>query len=131
MSSDDDGRTGGTSYVAINSVIINLAGCAGGLVFGLIAQWLKDWTWQPIASIRPATFYDVLFVSSAMLRLLAAVALLPLIVEPTAKPTREALRFMTANMYNNLFNAMMQPVRMLRIGKKESYPEADEIKSLK
>ncbi len=131
MSSDDDGRTGGTSYVAINSVIINLSGCAGGLVFGLIAQWLKDWTWQPIASIRPATFYDVLFVSSALLRLLAAVALLPLIVEPTAKPTREALRFMTANIYNNLFNAMMQPVRMLRVGKKESYPEADEIRALK
>ncbi len=131
MSSDEDGRTGGSSYAAINSVIINLSGCAGGLVFGLVAQWLKDWTWRPIASIRPATFYDVLFVSSALLRLLAAMALLPLIVEPSAKPTREALRFMTANIYNNLFNAMMLPARMLRIGKKESYPEADELKALK
>lgn len=126
--SDDEQRSGGTSYVAINSVIINLAGCVGGLTFGVVAQWLRDWSWQPIASIRPATFYDVLFISSAMLRLLAAVLFLPLIHEPAARPTREALRFMTANIYNNLFNAMLLPMRMLRANARESYPESDELK---
>jgi len=125
-SDDEDGRSGGTSYVAINSVIINIAGCLGGVIFGLIAQGLKDWTWRPIASLRAATFYDVLFVSSALLRLLAAVIFLPKIHEPAARPTREALRFMSSNIYNNLFNAMLQPMRMLRVGVRDSYPEKDE-----
>jgi hypothetical protein len=98
------------------------------LVFGVIAQSLKDWSWQPVASVRPATFYDVLFIASAALRLLAAVIFLPLIHEVGAKPTREALRFMTANIYNNAFNAMLMPLRALRLTDRESYPEADELK---
>ena len=102
--------------------------CLGGLFFGAIAQWLKDWTWQPIASVRPATFYDVLFLGSALLRLLASMIFLPLIREPAAKPTREALRFMTANIYNNLFNAMLAPLRVIQSGMKESYPVSDETK---
>src|SRR5207237_3314339 len=34
--------TGGSNYVAVNSVIINIAGCLGGLSSGLIAQHLRD-----------------------------------------------------------------------------------------
>lgn len=126
--SDEPGRNGGSSYVAVNSVIINIAGCLGGLVFGIIAQGLKDWSWQPIASVRPATFYDVLFISSAALRLAAAVIFLPLIHEVGAKPTREALRFMSSNLYNNAFSAILMPLRALRVTARESYPEADELK---
>lgn len=126
--SDEPGRKGGTSYVAVNGVIINIAGCAGGLTFGAIAQGLRDWNWQPFDSIRPATFYDVLFISSAGLRLLAAVIFLPLIHESGAKPTREALRFMTANIYNNVFSAILLPLRSLGISKRESYVEAEETK---
>jgi MFS family permease len=126
--SDEPGRNGGSSYVAVNSVIINIAGCLGGLTFGIVAQGLKDWTWQPIASLRPATFYDVLFISSAALRLAAAVIFLPLIHEVGAKPTREALRFMSSNLYNNVFSAILMPLRALRVTPRESYPEADELK---
>ncbi|MDB5332706.1 MAG: major facilitator superfamily protein [Phycisphaerales bacterium] len=87
-------RQGGTSYVAVNSVIINLAGCAGGLAAGGIAQCLKDWHWSPLAGFKPATFYDVLFVTSALLRVVAIVGFLPFLHEPRARSAGHALRFM-------------------------------------
>jgi len=114
------GGRGGSSYVAVNSVIVNIAGCLGGLTAGAIAQWLKDWDgWH--TTLKVFGSYDVLFALSAVLRLVAVVAFLPRIKEPTAKGTREALRFMMANIYNNLFNAVLQPLRFLRIPGKGSY----------
>ncbi|MDB5290785.1 MAG: major facilitator superfamily protein [Phycisphaerales bacterium] len=90
------GPRGGTSYVAVNSVIINIAGCAGGLVAGGIAQVLKDWHWTPLPGFKPATFYDVLFVCAAGLRLLAVAGFLPFLHEPRARSAGYALRFMIA-----------------------------------
>src|SRR4029079_7360469 len=51
MSGSADGETKncGTSYHAVNSVILSMAAVLGGLVWGGIAQWLKDWHWMPIA----------------------------------------------------------------------------------
>jgi MFS family permease len=119
-SSDEDNPTsGGSSYFAINSVIINIAGCLGGLASGLIAQWLKDWHWN--AGFKILGSYDVLFLISAAMRLLAVVVFLPHVHEPTARPTREVMRYMLANIYNNLFNAVMLPLRAVGIADKESY----------
>ena len=42
-------KTGGTAYHAVNTVILNSAACLGGLAWGGIAQWLKDWHWTPAA----------------------------------------------------------------------------------
>jgi len=109
-----DGETRGTSYAAVNAVIVNVAGCAGGLVGGGIAELLKGWSWQPLAAARAFTYYDVLFVLSFALRLLAAVVFLPHLHEPTAKPARETIKFMTSNIYNNLYHAVLQPVRLVR-----------------
>src|SRR6201999_1631983 len=53
--------TGGTAYAAANSVIINIAGCLGGVAAGIIAQLLKDWSWHPSATMKTFTSYDVLF----------------------------------------------------------------------
>jgi MFS family permease len=104
----------GSSYVAVNSVIINIAGCLGGLGAGLIAKWLSDWHWNPRwLGLGEVTFYEVLFALSGVLRLLAVVLFLPKIEEPHARPTREALRFMTANIYNNVFNAISVPLRVV------------------
>jgi MFS family permease len=114
---DDRGATG-TSYVAVNSVIINLAGCAGGLASGLVAQSLKNWSWNTgVAWIGTFSFYEVLFVLSGVLRLASVLIFLPRIHEPEARPAHEALRFMTANIYNNLFSAIFQPLRIFGIGK--------------
>jgi MFS family permease len=128
-SAEDDPKTaggGGTAYHAVNSVILAMAAVIGGLAWGGIAQGLKDWHWTPVAGWKTLTAYDVLFVLSGGLRLVAVVVFLPHIHEPDARPTREALRFMGANIYNNLFGAMMQPLRMMRLGKSETYEVGKE-----
>ena len=109
-----NGNTGGSAYVAVNSVIINIAGMLGGLASGVIAELLRDWHWQPLEGFKVFTFYEVLFALSALLRLAAVVIFLPFIHEPAAKPTHEALKFMTANIYNNIFNAVQQPLKLFR-----------------
>ncbi len=111
---DPDQEAGGSAYVAVNSIIINIAGCLGGLSSGLIAQALRDWHWTPVAGWKTLSFYEVLFALSAFMRLLAVVVFLPRIHETRAKPTVHVLRFMTTNIYNNVFNALMQPVRRVR-----------------
>ncbi|MBC8109286.1 MAG: hypothetical protein H7Z14_22060, partial [Anaerolineae bacterium] len=117
FSGSDEHGAPGTSYVAVNSVIINLAGCAGGLASGFVAQSLKNWAWDTgIGWLGTFSFYEVLFVLSGVLRLLSVVIFLPRIHEPEARPAHEALRFMTANIYNNLFNAIFMPLRMVGIG---------------
>jgi MFS family permease len=112
----------GSNFVAVNSVIINVAGCFGGLASGIIAQRLRNWHFDLSAQgLHDVGFYELLFALSGVLRLVAAVAFLPMIHEPTARPTREALRFMTANIYNNLFSGILLPLRVLRIKLRESY----------
>ena len=115
LTSGDDGGEPDSSFIAINSVIVNIAGFLGGIASGWIAQALAHMHWKPIAAARAFTFYDVLFALSGIMRLLAVVIFLPQLKEPKARPAREALRFMTANIYNNLFNAILQPLRMARI----------------
>jgi MFS family permease len=116
------GSRGGTAYMGVNSVIINIAGMASGFASGWIAQWLKDFHWS-VAAIGDFSYFQVLFVLSAVLRLLAVVAFLPFLHEPEARPMVDALRYMGtniynmrymwSNIYNNLFNAIMQPLRSL------------------
>ena len=113
--SGSDPKKGGSSYVAVNSVIINVAGCLGGFAAGFIADGLKDWTWQPLAAGKIFTFYDVLFALSGVLRLAAVVVFLPFVHEPAARGTTEALRFMCANIYNNLHHALLQPIRCIGV----------------
>lgn len=116
FSGSDNGEAGGSAYVAVNSVIINIAGCLGGLSAGIIAKFLKDWHWDPgIPGIASVGFYEVLFALSGVMRLIAAVVFLPFLVEHNAGSTMEALRFMSANIYNNLFSAILAPMRFLRI----------------
>lgn len=103
---------GGSAYVAVNSVIINVAGCLGGLSAGFIGMALSDWSWT-VPGFKTLTFYDVLFVLSGVLRLLAAAVFLPRLAEPAARPTITALRFMTGNIYNNLYSAVVLPARWL------------------
>jgi Na+/melibiose symporter-like transporter len=107
------GACGGSAYVAVNSVIINLAGCLGGLAAGLIAESLSHWDWAPVAGLKHFTFYDVLFTRSGVLRLLAVAVFLPFIVEPAARPTAETLRFMTINLRDHLSNAAKHPLRLV------------------
>jgi MFS family permease len=99
-------KAGGTAYHAVNSVILNFAAFAGGLAWGGIAQWLKDWHWTPLEGWKTFTSFDVMFVASGVLRLAAVVVFLPHIVEPAARPAREALRFMGASFAANVRNVV-------------------------
>jgi MFS family permease len=119
--SDDGAKQGGSAYVAVNSVIINIAGCCGGLCAGVIAKLLKDWQLHiGMFGLGTVGFYEVLFALSGVLRLVAAAAFLPGLREPEARSTVEALRFMSANIYHNLFNAILMPMRVLRVRNRES-----------
>jgi len=106
------GTRGGTAYVAMNSIIINVAGCLGGLAWGGIAELCERLNLQ-LPLVGTFTFFHVLFILSGILRLLAVVVFLPHLHEPEARPTMEALRYMTSNVYNNLFSAIMQPLRII------------------
>jgi hypothetical protein len=86
-------------------MIVNIAGCAGGVSAGIIAQSLDKWTYDlHIPGLAPITFYEVLFALSGVMRLMAVVIFLPRLHEPKAKTAAHTLRFMTANIYNNLFS---------------------------
>ena len=115
-----NGGGGRSAYAALNTVIINAAGAVGGITAGIIAQSLHAWQWT--TSFKTFTYYDVLFALSALLRLMAVVVFLPHIHEHGAKPTREALRYMTANIYNNLYTAVQQPLRLLKRVRGEESP---------
>jgi MFS family permease len=126
-SAHDGGKGGGSSYVAVNSVIINIAGCLGGFAAGFISQGLAGWSWQPLTGMKAFTFYDVLFALSGFLRLVAVVVFLPFVHEPTARGSTEALRFMCANIYNNLHHALLQPIRCVAVRhhRREEAPEPE------
>ena len=111
---DEKSQANGSAFVAVNAVIVNVAGCMGGLASGAIAELMKDVHWQPIAFLRAITYYDVLFILSGVLRLLAVLIFIPHMHEPTAKRGREALRFISVNVYSNMYNLVLQPMRMIR-----------------
>jgi MFS family permease len=120
---------GGTAYAATNSVIINVAGCVGGLAAGLIAQGLKDWHWEPFAGMKTFTSYDVLFTTSAVLRLAAVAIFLPHLIEPGAKSIAETARFMLAigsRAVSDLTSRVLQPLRAPSAGiEGDSDPESN------
>ena len=119
-----DDAAGGTAYVATNSVIVNIAGCLGGLAAGCIAQGLKDWSWQPVLGSKTFTSYDVLFIISGVLRLVSVVVFLPHLYEPGAKSVAETLRFITANLYAAAHNLVATPVRLVtRLRAEQDLPQ--------
>ena len=46
------------------------------------------------------------------IRLAAVVIFLPKLIEPTARPAGEALRYMSANVYSNLVGVVTTPFRL-------------------
>ena len=108
------GRGAGGGYVAVNSVVVNLSGMAGGLGFGAIAGFLQHRDWQmPVPGGGVVEALTVLFVLSGVLRLLSVTVVLPLLAEGRHRPAREAIGFVTTNLYNNLQTAVLQPVRLM------------------
>lgn len=115
---DEDGKQGGTGYIAMNSLLLNIAGFLGGITFGWIAQKLADFHYDlGITWLQPVSCYEVLFGLSVVFRIAAFLILLPRVKEHDAKPTVDALRFVSENIYSNLIGAVMLPAKIIRAAK--------------
>lgn len=104
-------QQGSAGYAAANSVIVNVAGCLGGLAAGGIAQLLQNWHWQPFGGWKILSFYDVLFLSGAGLRVLALLAFLPLLREPSARSVGYVARFMIVSLAESASKLLWFPAR--------------------
>lgn len=112
--SDDTGTAGrGSGYTSVNSVILAVAGTLGGLGAGWLMTSLHhvEFTLGFESLARPFGNYEILFAASAVIRLIATLTLLPRVHEPEAGTTREAIEFMTDNLYDNVRGVVFEPVK--------------------
>jgi MFS family permease len=113
MTMEMSGSAGGTAYHAVNTAIVNAAACLGGLAWGGIAQWLKDWHWTPGPGWKTFTSFDVLFVASGVLRLAAVMIFLPHIREAGAKSTGATARFVVGSLWGGWWKVVRRPVEWI------------------
>ncbi len=119
------GRSGGSAYVAVNSIVVGVAGVTSGLIGAVVAksldafhyEWVVSWTWMAwwVQEAGPAvvvTYHGVLFLISMGLRV-AALIWAATLVEPRAIGTRQALRIVTSSLYSNMRQGAALPVRLL------------------
>lgn len=116
MSESRGGRRAGSAYVAVNSAVVAIAGTLSGLFGGAVAEWLgADWRGTLLG--WPLTYHGVLFLVSSGLRGLSLLWLIGLHDEK-AHSTRDALRYMTSNLYSNVQQFLFMPGRIiLRAGR--------------
>ena len=114
--------TAGSGYSAVYGVVSNVAGIAGGLGFGLLLGAFEEVTFALPGDLagRPAGGYEVLFVVAAGLRL-SGLIWLALLRDTRARPTREAARFVTVNVYNNVQSAILAPARLGRLVVRDTF----------
>ena len=98
-----------TAFVALNSIVVAASGTLSGLFGGLLARSLSGW--QGSLWGIPLTYHGILFLLSGLFRLLAVVWLRG-IDDPRAFSARDALRYMATDMYSNLQNTVLVPVRL-------------------
>ncbi len=101
----------GSAYIAINSMVVGVTGVASGIFGGVFAEHLADFHGS-FAGLT-ITYHGLLFLISAALRLASVVCVLTL-REPTAAPTSAAIRYMAANIYSNMQQAVFMPTRSVQ-----------------
>ena len=115
MGASRKGRRQGSAFLAVNSVVVALAGAASGLLGGAMAKVLGDWEGSLLG--WRLTYHGVLFLISGALRF-AALFWLVGMREPQAHSTREAARYIAVNIYSNVRQGIFMPVRRLaRLGR--------------
>lgn len=98
-----------TGYVAVNSLVVAVAGALSGLFGGAVAKWLAGW--QGAFLGYTFTYHGVLFLLAGGFRLMALLWLRK-IEDPRAFAARDAMRYMVADVYANLQNTLAMPVRV-------------------
>lgn len=105
----------GSAYVAVNSVVVALGGICSGLFGGAVAEWLSEWKGSLFG--LPLTYHGVLLLISALLRAVSLLFLIGL-QEPQAHHARAAFRYLATNIYNNVQQAALAPLRGIgRLGR--------------
>lgn len=126
------GKSGGTAYVAVNSIVVGVGGAISGLIGGVIAgaipdfrvEWVIDVPWMMGFEAGAAvviTYHGVLFFVSIGFRV-GALIWASTLHEPRAAGTREALRYVTASLYSNVRQGMLMPTRVVGRASRWSYP---------
>lgn len=100
-----DGRRNGNAYAAVNSLAVASGGMLSGLLGAYIAAAMPDLHWViPVLGV-PLTYHGVLFLLSGCLRVIAFAFILSM-AEPRAARTRDAMRYVTFNLYSNAVEVM-------------------------
>jgi len=105
------GTRSGTAYVAVNSIVVAVAGTLSGLFGGAVAEWIGP-DWRGAIFGFPVTYHGVLLIISGGLRLLA-VFFLAKVHEPGAARTRDAARYLAGGLYSNLQQTVYFPTRIV------------------
>ncbi len=114
--SDSGGRS---RFVAACAVLINVGGVLGGLVGGMIAQWLiflqdSPLEWGPLRF----TNWHATFIAAILARFIAVFWLRGM-PEPGSAPVLNVLRQVGANVYSNAATLLLYPLRV--VGWRPSY----------
>jgi MFS family permease len=113
MTQDGDRRNASnTAVIAINSLVVAIAGTLSGIFGGSIAEWLGN-DWRVTILGRTLTYHSVLFACSAFLRLVAVLWLFSLKESGRKLATREAFRYVANNVYSNILQATFFPARVI------------------
>lgn len=111
-------QTRASAYIAVNSVVVAVAGTLSGVFGGALASGLAHWRGTILG--WPLTYHGLLFLISAALRVVALAWILN-IDEPGAHTTRAAFRYMRANIYSNLQQAIFMPLRRIGLLARRTY----------
>ncbi len=115
ISADRHKARRGSAYVAVHSTVVATAGVLSGVFGGALAHIFAGWEGEIFG--WPLTYHGILLIISAVLRFAALLWLIGL-HEPTAVPTRSAIRYVVAHIYGNVQQAIFTPTRGLgRLGR--------------
>jgi MFS family permease len=111
-SSGTDGIVRGPAYTAVNAVVLNISACIGGIGAGLLMDATRDIRFDVgIESLGTFGNFELLFLISALVRLLAVSVFLPLTREPTPHSTFDVIRITTGNIYSNFQTGVLSGLR--------------------
>ncbi|MEM1446921.1 MAG: MFS transporter [Planctomycetota bacterium] len=101
----------GPSAAALFSICTAVAGSLSGVIGGAVAAGLGDWTWDTGLGDYAWNYLHVLLVLSTLIRM-AALCFASGLQEPKATGTRDAMRYMTTGLFNNVRGVAASPGRL-------------------
>jgi len=111
MSASHGGRQG-SAYLAVNSVVIAVAGAASGVLGGAVAGWLGE-DWRGWLFGWPLTYHGVLFLISGALRI-AALPWLFMLDEPGSSRPTAVVQYVLSAAQSKLLQPVLRPLNAAR-----------------